>query len=134
MVDGGNHRVQKFDINGNYLLQFGGRGKGDGQLNAPYGITAHDDKVYVADYSNHRIAVFQSDGQFCSSFRCNQLGGPYDIAVTVNNELIIADHDRVSMLIFTIDGCFRGKFGKISFVESAYCLATDVNGFVLLGQ
>jgi len=47
VVDSGNHRVQKFDINGNYLLLFGGHGKGDGQLNTPYGITTRNNKVYM---------------------------------------------------------------------------------------
>ena len=133
VVDGGNHRVQKFDINGNYLLQFGGHGKGDGQLNNPHGITTHDNKVYIADYSNHRIVVFQCDGKFCISFGSSQLGGPYDIAVNVHNELIVVDPKRYNMATFTLDGFYRGRFGNFS-MNGACCLTTDVNGFVLLGR
>ena len=47
VADAGNHRVQKFDVNGNYLLQFGGCGSGDGQLG---GITTHNGRVYVAEH------------------------------------------------------------------------------------
>ena len=133
VVDSGNHRVQKFDINGNYLLQFGGRGKDTGRLNTPYGITAHDDWVYVADYSNRRISVFQSNGQFCFCFGSYQLSSPYDVAVNANNELLVVDHNRDCVVIFTLDGNCKGKFGTVV-VEGACSLTTDVNGFVLLGQ
>ena len=34
VVDNGNHRVQKFDTNGNYLLQFGSEGASHGQLDS----------------------------------------------------------------------------------------------------
>jgi len=52
-----NHRIQKFNVNGNYLLHFGGHGSGDGQLNTPYGITTHNGRVYVADFGNHCIYI-----------------------------------------------------------------------------
>ena len=40
-----NHRVQKFNTGGNYLLQYGGRGAEDGQIANPHGISAWSDKV-----------------------------------------------------------------------------------------
>ena len=83
VLDDGNHRVQKFDTNGNYLLQFGSKGASDGQLNNPYGVTVHNDKVYIADYSNKRISVFQTNGKFCISFGSDQLGGPTDVTVNI---------------------------------------------------
>ena len=39
MSEYSNHRVQKFNINGEYLLQFGYQGSGNGQLYSPGGIT-----------------------------------------------------------------------------------------------
>jgi len=52
--------VQKFDVNGNYLLQFGGKGTGEGSLNDPRGITAHNGMLYIAEQSNKRISVFKN--------------------------------------------------------------------------
>ena len=70
IVDYGNHRVQKFDTNGNYLLQFGSKRASDGsKLIGPYGVTAHNDK----EYNNKRISVFQTNGKFCISFGSDQL-------------------------------------------------------------
>ena len=68
VVDSGNHRVVKFDIDGNYLLQFPTKGSGNRQSSDPSGIAIHNYKVYVADSGNCHIAVFKTDGQFCFTF------------------------------------------------------------------
>ena len=73
VTDSHNHRVQKFDTHGNYLLQFGGKEDGEGQLNCPVGITTHQNKVYIADRVNHRISVFKNDGKFYSVIGQQQL-------------------------------------------------------------
>ena len=70
----------------------------------PYGITTHNGRVYVADNGNHRISVFQCNGQFCISFGSDQLGGPYDVAVNVNNQLLVADYSGHCIVTFTLDG------------------------------
>ena len=49
VVDRDNHRVQKFVVNGNYLLQFGSKGSNSNQVNGPHGILAYNDNVYIAD-------------------------------------------------------------------------------------
>ena len=56
------------------------------------------------------ISVFQSDGQFCISFGSGQLGGPYDVAVTGNNQLLVADHSHKCIVTFTLDGHYVGRF------------------------
>lgn len=59
VTDTGNHRVQKFDREGNFITQWGGFGTGDGQFNFPYGI-AVDAKgsVFVVDSGNMRVQQF----------------------------------------------------------------------------
>ena len=60
-----NSRVAKVDKDGNWIKSWGERGTGPGQFNTPHAI-AIDAKgnVYVADRGNHRIQVFDSDGNF----------------------------------------------------------------------
>ena len=60
VVDQYNHRVQKFDINGEYLLQISNQGPCDGQLLYPGGITVHNDQVFIADNGNGRSSVMVS--------------------------------------------------------------------------
>ena len=76
------------------------------QLNRPYGVTVHHNKVYVADRSNYRIPVFQTDGQFCFTFGSDRLADPSDVAVSSNNELLVADHSNHCIYIFTLDGYY----------------------------
>jgi DNA-binding beta-propeller fold protein YncE len=59
VTDTGNHRVEKFDREGNFITQWGGFGNGDGQFNFPYGI-AVDAKgsVFVVDSGNTRVQQF----------------------------------------------------------------------------
>ena len=140
VADTGNHRVQKFDINrpnGRFLImQFGSRGTSDGQLIGPFGVTIHDDKLYVADKGNKRISVFT--GQFCFTFRSDNLTSPYDVAVSPDNELLVADCDTHSICKFTLDGNYLGKFATRASdsgqLDKPHSLATDLNGFIVVAD
>ena len=62
-----NDRVQKFDNNGNYLVQFGSLGSGNGTFSSSgiYQIAVDGSgNVFVADYSNSRIEKFDNNGNF----------------------------------------------------------------------
>jgi DNA-binding beta-propeller fold protein YncE len=81
-----NHRVQKFDTNGNFIAKWGsfcsletGEGcntsapgaiePGDGQFNHPIGIAADAGGfVYVVDSLNQRVQKFDSDGNFITKW------------------------------------------------------------------
>ena len=84
-------------------------GASDGQLNNPYGVAVHCNKVYVADNRNKCIPVFQVDGKFCISFGSDQLVGPCDVAVSADDHLLVVDHYHC-IHIFTLDGHYVGKF------------------------
>ena len=143
----GNHRVQKFNINGEYLLQFGHQGSGNGQLSSPNGITVHNEKLYIAESEGNRISVFQLDGQFCCIIGSGQLSNPYDVTVSGNGHLLVADYDNHCISSFTLDGTYVGKFDKgESESDSPLCsemiynylypvgVTTDMHGFVLVTE
>jgi len=60
-----NSRVAKVDRDGNWIKSWGDRGTGPGQFHTPHSIAldAHDN-IYVADRSNRRIQVFDTEGNF----------------------------------------------------------------------
>jgi outer membrane protein assembly factor BamB len=62
-VSGGAGRIQVFDPKGTFLRAMGKPGTGDGELQ-PAGVAVMDDRVYVADWDNHRIAVFTTGGDW----------------------------------------------------------------------
>src|SRR5215470_5392497 len=64
-----NSRVAKVDSNGNWLKSWGERGTGPGQFHTPHSIAVDaNNHVYVADRSNRRIQVFDTDGNFLRQF------------------------------------------------------------------
>ena len=112
VVDNSNHRVQKFNTRGEYMLKFGSCGSSNGQLQHPVGITVHNKRVYVADQCNNRISLFQCDGNFSQTIgQSGELNYPLDVAVT-NNQLLVANYYGHCISIFTLDGNYISKFGK----------------------
>ena len=101
--------MQKFDIFGNYLLQFGSKGDGKGQLNYPVGIATCYNKVYVADRQNRRVSVFGTNGQFCYSMGKEKLSRYFDVTI-VNSQLQVADWSHQCIHTFTLDGHYCGNF------------------------
>jgi sugar lactone lactonase YvrE len=62
VADTGNHRIQKFTSEGDFVTMWGSYATG---LNNPRGIDVDGDgNVYVADTGNNRIQKFDSDGSF----------------------------------------------------------------------
>jgi hypothetical protein len=71
-----NSRVVKVDKHGDWVKSWGSRGGEPGQFNLPHNIGVDkQNNVYVADRSNNRIQVFDSDGQYLRSILLN---APYD--------------------------------------------------------
>ena len=128
-----NDRVQKFTINGEYLLQIGYCGSGNGQLSNPIGITVHNDRLYIAEYNNSRVSVFQLNGQFCFIIGSGQLISPHDVTVNGNGHLLIANYNNNCISSFTLDGAYLGRFdkGQLSYPIG---LTTDMHGFVLVTE
>ena len=67
VADTRNHRVQKFDENGNFERQWGSEGTGESQFNsdAPSGVAVSTDNiVYVTDQYTGRIEKFDAAGEY----------------------------------------------------------------------
>ena len=138
VADINNHRVEKFTIDGKYLLQFGGAGSENGKLKHPIGLAVHNHKVYVADYSNKCISVFQTDGKFHHTIESGQLGRPHDVTVNGNNQLLVADYAHHCIYTFTLDGDYVGKFGTYGAgrgqLSGPHGIAVDLYGFILVAD
>ena len=60
-----NSRVAKYDKHGNWIKSWGSYGSEPGEFNLPHSIQAdRESNIYVADRTNRRIQVFDSDGNF----------------------------------------------------------------------
>src|SRR5947199_2318733 len=59
-----NGRIVKLTAEGNYLADWGSKGKLPGQFATAHALAIdNDDRIYVADRGNKRIQVFQSNAK-----------------------------------------------------------------------
>lgn len=117
VVDQHNHRIQKFDPEGNFILMWGKQGDKPGEFNFPYGI-AVDSKgnVYVSDMNNNRIQKFSPTGEFIASEGSygpadGQLKYPYGIAIDEKDVLYVIDAFNYRIQKFDTDLKFLSKWG-----------------------
>ena len=85
-----NNRVVKFDKNGKYIKEWGGRGSGPGQFEVPHAITIDSrGRLFVADRMNNRIQIFDQDGKFLEEWK--QFGRPSGLYIGPDDQLYAAD-------------------------------------------
>jgi len=116
VVDGGNHRIVVFDMQGQFLFKFGGKGKANGQMNYPVGIFADANKtVYVADSGNFRVQVFSALGQYKSKFKIKSGKKnirPVDlIRHSESGHIIVTGSNNHSVMEYSSRGKFLRKWG-----------------------
>ncbi|KAF4518139.1 hypothetical protein B566_EDAN008841 [Ephemera danica] len=99
-------------------FKIGSRGSEPGCFTWPRGIAvAPDNSIVVADSSNHRVQVFDTNGIFVKEFGSyGSAEGEFDclagVAVNRIGQFIIADRYNHRIQVFQSDGTFVGKFGS----------------------
>jgi len=105
VVDGQNHRVQKFDEDGTFIMQWGSEGSGDGQFLLPIGIAIDGaGTVYVTDGQRRSVEKFKTDGTFLGRFSTGDRP-PNQVAIDpMNTFLYYTSGQFVDK--YTVDGAF----------------------------
>jgi len=104
-----------FGCDGVHMLSFGCKGSGPGELLFPVGCALSVDAcyVYVADYSNHRVCVFDaSSGVYRHSFGSKgsgegQFNHPMNVTVSDKGQLYVCDsHNHRVQVLDAVTGAF----------------------------
>jgi DNA-binding beta-propeller fold protein YncE len=121
VADGqGNSRVAKFTKDGVFIKSWGYRGSENGQFNQVRSIAVDaQGNVYVADGNNHRVQVFDNDGNYKSSITginnpqaiCLTTGANPVLYVSNSNPPNDIDHGGEIYKV-GLDGKIMGQFGK----------------------
>lgn len=117
ITDTGNHRIQIFDRDGNFLSSAGSQGPQPGQVNEPVGLAAHDGAVYLADTWNARVQLFSEDFVPLLQWPIDGWEGestenkPY-LAVDGEGRVFASDPENQRILIFDAEGSYLGRFGQ----------------------
>jgi sugar lactone lactonase YvrE len=98
-----------------YEGSWGATGSGSGQFNQPFGITILNSYVYVVDYGNARIQIFDSFGNYVSQIHGSNgvtLVNPSDIAIA-NGTIYVTDNTSTSAQVkkFDLSGNGTGSWG-----------------------
>ena len=133
VTEKGNHRVQKFTTSGDFVSTFGSYGSGDGQLNSPLGICIDPDgKIYVSEYNNNRISVFNSDENFDRHITGN-MSNPWGLAFDPSGNLHVANNSSGTVVVYTSDGKYRKMYGQGN-VQNPAGIAIDCEGYVFVSE
>ena len=118
MPEAGNHRVSVWDLEGNFLFLFGGKGIADGQMNNPESAKfSSEDKLYVADLKNDRVQVFDKDGKFLFKFGSTGSGpgemkAPAGIGFDKHDNVYVSEIGNDRVQVFDKDGNYLAQFGS----------------------
>ena len=117
----GNSRVAKFSQNGQFILDWGKKGRAPGEFDLPHSVALDRlGRVYVADRANARIQVFAGDGTFAHEWKSPGLGRPWGLAFGPDRYLYVVDGgdlkqrppDRGRILKLDLDGNVLEKWSQ----------------------
>ncbi len=120
VVEAGNHRVNKFSSDGEFVAAVGSHGSGNLQFNnTPVGIcyNKRDNNLYVPDQSNHRIQVLSTELKFVRCFGTpvygnGQLQSPVYATFDSANNLYVTEYANHRVQVFTGEGQFLRTFSQ----------------------
>ena len=114
-----NHRIQLFSPEGESLKYVGARGNGHLQFEYPDSIAVHphSNKIYVSEYSNHRVQILNADLTFSSTFGSHgsdngQFNNPRGICCDSTGNVYVVDFSNDRVQVFTAGGEYIRQFGK----------------------
>ena len=120
VVDSLTNQVKVYDAAGDLLFTFGSEGCGDGELDFPIDIAINEvlGEVYVTDYKNKRIVVFDLSGNWVSNIvtPLNDGGDPaYDrpsgLGIDAEGNLYVVDHILASVVVISSTGTLLDIIG-----------------------
>merc|ERR1712096_365537 len=106
-----------------YHCKFGEFGILEGQFTEPSGVAVtEDNEIIVADTNNHRIQVFDKEGNFKFQFgevgkRDGQLLYPNRVAVVAASGIIVVECKVMRVVIFDMMGNVLNKFSCSRYLE-----------------
>ena len=117
VADNANQRIQKFDPQGQFLMEWGGKGTSDGQFLSPVGITIDQQgNIYVIDDSRDEVQKFDKTGKFLLKLGGHGSGdGQFNytgqLEADPDGNIYVADFANHRIQKFDSQGAFLVKWG-----------------------
>lgn len=134
VADTGNKRIQVFDPDGQFALQWGGGGAAEGYLDEPVGLAFGPEgkELYVADTWNRRVQVFDRNGTFLRQWPIDgwDAGIPEEkpyLAVDADGHVYVTDPGNYRVLVFDSHGGYLLSFGQYGHDKRSFALPTGID-------
>lgn len=133
-----NARVIKFNRNGEYITHWGKKGTGDGEFNLVHDVCLDSqERVYVADRTNQRVQIFDSNGKFLGKW--TDVGAPWGLIYSrKENCIYMCDGLNNRIVKLSLEGQILGTLssygktpGKLDF---AHNIAVDSSGALYVAE
>ncbi|MEL6105729.1 MAG: NHL repeat-containing protein [Planctomycetota bacterium] len=120
---GDSDRIQKFDPNGDFMLQWGGTGSEVQQFVRPQSLVVDGDTLWIADACNHRIQRYDlstdeptwMDVWGGQGTQPGKFHYPYDLAVLEDGGLLVCEYGNQRIQRLSADGEPIGIWGAPGF-------------------
>jgi len=100
VADKDNHRIQVFDLHGNYIFKFGEKGNRPGQFCYPWDvdIDPKTSEIAVSDTRNRRVQLFAPYGQFLALI-AQPFESPRGVSFLSSERMIVSDFNKHRLII-----------------------------------
>ncbi|MFP4066788.1 MAG: VWA domain-containing protein [Spirochaetaceae bacterium] len=136
----GADRIAKVNPRGNKIATFGDSGTGDGGLRGPQYLASDGERfLYVSDWGNGRVCVFDFDGEFIQSFGASEQAGDFEGLseptglVWLNDRLYVADAEDGNIHVFDDGGNHRRSIEGLG-LESPEKMTVGADGTLLIAD
>jgi len=125
VADGGNNRIVIFDASGRQLFSHGEQGFAPHNLREPIFIAASPDQyLFVSDWHNHRVLVFEPDLKFSHTLFYL---GPIHPAKTIRQRLLVFELFLKHLLTEKVGAQYYFSKDQVD-VKSKYSFLLFING------
>ena len=129
VADTGNHRIQKFTMEGKHIAMAGQKGNGEREFIDPKDMVFNtvSNRLYVAD--SRRVQVLQSNLTFTEQIGVQQLENAFGIACDRAGDIYVSDNKKKNIRKFGFDGRLLNTF---AFMHSSVpvTVAVDQCGYI----
>ena len=126
------------------LVSIGGSGKEAGQFEWPVQIITNEKgQIFVSDEANHKISIFNPDGEFVSRWGTvgsdkGEFVGPAGISFNREGDLLVVDARTNRIQTYSQDGEFKSQFGNAGDApgefQNPWGIHVDENGFIYVAD
>ena len=110
-------KLQKFTSSGELIKCISQKSEKEGEFDVPLGVTLYDNQVYMCDYNNHRIQVFDLDLNFVRFVGSHGKGRgefnrPHNVKFDTAGNMYVVDCFNKRVQVLDTSGQFIRAFGQ----------------------